>query len=131
MSSDKFQRICFYSVLQSSLSIHFKFKFECMCCFMYILIFHFANDECDFWPRGTLSVKFGIYVHQMTIFRGVMHSKQRKNDIGNKLQDVKFWILKLWREEGANNSKACFTTNYRSWEHAHTHTHTHAHKVWL
>jgi hypothetical protein len=24
-------------------------------------------------PKGTLSVKFGIYVHQMTIFKGVLN----------------------------------------------------------
>jgi hypothetical protein len=51
--------IC-YSVWESSLSIHFKFKLEYMCCFMYIVIsivqmmsVIFAggggNTECKVW----------------------------------------------------------------------------------
>ncbi len=35
---------------------------------------------------------------------------------------MKFWVPKLQKEEGANNSKVCFIANFRSWEHVHTHT---------
>jgi len=36
--------------------------------------FHFANDEWFLAWGGTFSVKFGIYMRQMTIFKGVIRS---------------------------------------------------------